>query len=504
MKFIFIFFPITLISTASYSQEARRDRLDSFFQSLQSYGLMNGNILVAEKDKIVYQRSFGFADLKAKLANSDSSEFTLGSVSKTLTSTAILQLKEKKKLKLDDPFIKYFPGFPYPQILIRHLLSHTSGLPDYELYQEEMTANPGKIFTISDILPSLKRWKEPLHFKPGEKWQYVNTNFCLLALLVEKLSGLSFQKYMEKYVFSPIGMSHTYFQSDPGKTGERNRTVNYEYPWLFSTEMQPADSIKRNHWRSYNASGFVGQGNIMTTTGDLLKFDEALYSNKILKLETLAEAFTPTKLNNGQNVNAESGVGKSSYGLGWFILDDTSAGKIVWHSGGVPGGLSIFIRDITKRQTVIAFDNAFDKGLYKYGISALNILNDKPVIGYKKSLTQDYNLALLEKGTDAAFCRLIELKADTLHYYLSEDDMNELGLQMLYAATFSKHKDMALEILKLNVLLFPESFNTYDSYGEALADTGEKYEAIFMYQRSIELNPGNDSGKQALKRLRQK
>ena len=131
MKFIFIFFPITLISTASYSQEARRDRLDSFFQSLQSYGLMNGNILVAEKDKIVYQRSFGFADLKAKLANSDSSEFTLGSVSKTLTSTAILQLKEKKKLKLDDPFIKYFPGFPYPQILIRHLLSHTSGLPDY-------------------------------------------------------------------------------------------------------------------------------------------------------------------------------------------------------------------------------------------------------------------------------------------------------------------------------------------------------------------------------------
>ncbi len=466
--------------------------------------MINGNILVAEKGKILYQRSFGFANFKDQLPNSDSSEFTLGSVSKTLTSTAILQLKEKKKLNLDDPLIKYFPGFPYQEIKIRHLLSHTSGLPDYDLYQEEMKENPVKIFTIRDVIPSLTRWKGPLHFKPGEKWQYVNTNFCLLALLVEKLSGLSFQKYMEKNILIPLGMNHTYFQADPGKAGRKNRTINYEYPWLFSTEMEPADSIKRNYWRSYNMSGLVGQGNIMTTTGDLLKFDEALYSGKILKPATLTEAFTPSKLNNGQKVNAAGGIGESSYGLGWFILDDTTAGKIVWHSGGVPGGLSIFLRNVTNRQTVIAFDNAFNKELYKYGACVLYILNGKPLITFKKSLTKDYDLALLDKGVDVAFCKLIELRSDTLHYYLSENEMNELGLQMLYAAIFPKHQDMALEILRLNILLFPKSFNTYDSYGEALAEIGKKEKAIFMYKRSVELNPGNEGGKQALKRLGEK
>jgi len=109
-------------------------------------------------------------------------------------------------------------------------------------------------------------------------------------------------------------------------------------------------------WRLYNASGFVGQGNIITTTRDLLKFDNSLYLGTILRPGTLAEAFTPTKLKNGMNANADVGMGKASYGLSWFIFEDTSIGKIVWHIGGQPGGLSIFVRNITKRQTVIMFD----------------------------------------------------------------------------------------------------------------------------------------------------
>jgi CubicO group peptidase (beta-lactamase class C family) len=504
MKFVFLLIAAGLVNSSSCAQATVSARLDSFFQSLWANGMINGNVLIAEKGKILYRKSFGIANVEHETPNIDSSEFTLGSVSKTLTSIAVLQLRDQEKLKLDDPLAKYFPEFPYPEITIRHLLSHTSGLPDYELYKEEMDKTPDKIFTIHDILPSLKKWKEPLHFRPGEKWQYVNTNFCLLALLVEKLSGLTFQKYIEKYIFAPSEMSNTYFQSDPLKTANSNGTINYEYPWLFSTNMQPADSIKRNHWRSFNASGFVGQGNIMTTTGDLLKFDEALYSEKVLKAITLTEAFTPTRLNNGQIVNTGNTINKSSYGLGWFISDDTAVGKIVWHSGGVPGGLSMFIRNISRKQTVIVFDNMFNKWLYGYGWNAMNILNDKPLVNYKKSLTHEYNMVLLKKGSDAAFCELIQLKADTLHYYISEDDMNELGLQLLYAATFPDHREMALEVLKLNILLFPTSFNTYDSYGEALADSGKKEEAILMYQKSIELNSRNEGGKRALEQLKQK
>ncbi len=501
---LLLFFVLLFIcSPQSFAQNIPQS-LDSFFNSLYQNKEFNGNVLVAENGNMVYKKSFGYANLENKTPNNDSSEFTLGSISKTLTSIAILQLKEKGKLELDDHLVKYFPEFPFPEITSRHLLSHTSGLPDYDLYQEQMEKYPGKIFNVHDILPSLKIWKEPLHFKPGDKWEYVNTNFCLLALLVEKISGMTFQNYMQKFIFTPAKMSRTYFQSDPQRAAGTNRTINYEYPWLFSTEMQRADSIKRNHWRSYNASGFVGQGNIMTTTGDMLKFDGALYSGKLLKPATLAEAFTPSKLNNGQNVNAENSTIESSYGLGWFIAKDETMGKIVWHSGGVPGGLSIFFRNITKRQTVIAFDNTFDKGLYKFGANAMNIINDKPLTSFKQSLVRGYNLTLQEQGTDAAFCKLIELKADTLHYYLSEDDMNELGLQTLYAASFADHKKFALEILKQNILLFPGSFNTYDSYGEALANVGKNKEAIFMYRKSLEINPKNEGGERAVEQLLKK
>jgi CubicO group peptidase (beta-lactamase class C family) len=471
------------------------------FNSLYSYRQINGNVLIAEKGNIIYAKSFGYADIEKKIPNNDGSEFTLASISKIFTSTAILQLRDKGKLKLDDHFVKYFPDFPYPEITIRNLLSHTSGLPDYDLYEEQINKNPDKIFSNKDILHSLKNWKEPLHFKAGEKWEYSNTNFCLLALLVEKLSGFEFKKYIQKYIFTPAKMNNTYFQTDVTNKTDIQKAINYEYPWLFSVKQENVDDLPKYRWRLYNASGFVGQGNIITTTEDLLKFDHALYLGKIIKPSTLVEAFKPTKLNTGENAYANIGLGKASYGLGWFILDDTTSGKIVWHTGGQPGGLGIFVRNITKMQTVIMFDNTFNKSLFGNGFKVMAILNDNPIKILKTSMIQDYGISLVEKGVDAAFCRLSELRADSTHYYLDEGDMNELGLQLLYAGKFEGHNELSLEVLKLNTLLFPLGFNTYDSYGEALAKLGKVKEAIFMYNKSLELNPKNEGGRKALNEL---
>jgi tetratricopeptide (TPR) repeat protein len=139
--------------------------------------------------------------------------------------------------------------------------------------------------------------------------------------------------------------------------------------------------------------------------------------------------------------------------------------------------------------------------VFGIGENVLKIMNSKPTYPLKKSITRDYNIALAEKGIDGAFVRLSTLVSDSLHYFLSEDEMNELGLQLLYAAKTPNHTSDALEVLKLNILLFPLSFNTYDSYGEALAFTGKKEEAVVMYKRSIKLNPQNIGGQQALKRL---
>lgn len=500
LKALFLLITSVLLTAGAKGQETRI-RLDTFFKSLYQYEEINGNVLVADKGVVIYKRSFGFADFQNKIPNSDNTEFALASVSKVFTSTAVLQLRDRCKIKLDDPVVKYLPDFPYPIITIRNLLSHTSGLPDYQLYEEQISKYPDKIFTDKDILPSLKMWAKPLSFKPGEKWEYSNTNFCLLALIVEKVSGITFQQYVQRYIFVPAKMNSTYFFRNPAQVDKSNWAINYEYPFLFSDRLKNVDSLKKYRWRIYNVSGFIGQGNIITTAEDMLKFDNALYNGSLLRQSTLNEAFTPTKLNNGENNNASIGIGKASYGLGWFIFADTSSGKIVWHTGGQPGALSIFIRNISKRQTVIMFDNTFNRSLYGNGVNVMAILNNKVVINRKKSLTREYGQALVAEGVDAAFCKLQSLKADSTHYYLSEDDMNELGLQLLYSANVTNHNELSLEALKLNTLLFPESFNTYDSYGEALAKIGKTKEAIFMYKASIKLNPDNEGGKQALKRL---
>jgi len=301
-----ILIPFLLVGTSLFAQNYSQ-KLDSLFNSLYTYRQINGNVLVAENGSSIYKKSFGFADFENKTLNSDNTRFALASVSKVFTSTAILQLKDKDKLKLDDPFIKFFSDFPYPDITIRNLLSHTSGLPDYDLYEEQIDQNPNKIFSNTDVLPSLKMWKKTLSSRPGEKWEYSNTNFCLLALLVEKLSGLEFQKYLQKHIFTPAKMNNTYFQTDSLRLKDNNRAINYEYRFLFSLKYQNVDSLKKYRWRLYNVSGFIGQGNIITTTDDLLKFDNLLYLGKILKPSTFEEAFTPTKLKNGETDNASIG-----------------------------------------------------------------------------------------------------------------------------------------------------------------------------------------------------
>lgn len=498
-----ILIPFLLVGTSLFAQQYSQ-KLDSLFNSLYTYRQINGNILVAENGLPIYQKSFGYSNFKANTPNNDKSAFSLASVSKIFTSTAILQLKEKGKLKLDDFVIKYFPDFPYPEVTIRHLLTHTSGLPEIEIFRKQIQGNPNRIFTNKDLLPTLKNLKQPLAFKPNDKYQYTNTNYILLALILENISKSTFHEYLQKNIFGPSKMTNTYFQKDNSQIGNKNRVTDYDYPFLFSTELENVDSLINYRVRMLNLSGFVGNGNIITTTADILKFDQELYAGKLIKQSSLEEAFTPNKLNNNQIVQTNLGGEKASYGLGWFILSDSSNGKIVGHTGGVPGALSILLRNIDEKQTVILFDNAFNKGLYKSGINAMNILNKKPISISKQSLTKVYGSTLVDKDIDIAFIKFQELRDDTSHYYLSEEDMNDLGLQLLYVPTFNGHNELALEVLKQNTLLFPNSFNTYDSYGEALAKVGKKDEAIYMYRKSIKLNPDNEGGKKILEELLKK
>jgi len=250
----------------TYSQN-RIEILQHYLTALHDDNGMNGNIVVVENGNIVYKNSFGYADFANQKTNTDASLFPLASISKTFTAIAVLQLKERSKIKLDDPFNKYFKDFPYPGITIRHLLSHTSGLPDMEaLFDSLIVRQPNKIFTNADIIPALIIYNntKSLPFKTGEKWGYSNVGYQLLALLIEKLGRLPFAEYMRKNIFIPAGMKNTYVQTSLARAKDNNRTINYQYNNHFEMKLMQMDTVAGWKEWTYNLTGLTGSTNVIS------------------------------------------------------------------------------------------------------------------------------------------------------------------------------------------------------------------------------------------------
>ncbi len=493
---------VPLLAACS-SAPAKTKDLDIFFSASARNRQFNGSVLVAENGKVLYEKSFGYADFPNRKPNTGDTVFPLASISKTLTATAILQLYEKGKLRLADPVAAYFPEFPYPEITIRHLLSHTSGLPPYNAFFDAIReTNPDKVFTNADFIPGLIARQKPLLYRPGENGNYDNVNFIILALILEKASGRPYSECIESQILRPSGMKETslYPSSllfDPSGVKPRNLAIPHWYPHFYSSEPIRADSMPyvSSYWHAYN---FLGFGDYISTTHDLLKFDQALYDGRLLSEAVLKEAFTPVKLKDG-NDNA------LSYGLGWASEKDESLGKIVYHGGGAIGLSCVLSRNITRRQTVILYDIARDNAR-PMALSAFKILNGRPVRSPGESLAIIYGRVLVGEGPAAAQSVLEKLKKGPVAYELNEDEFNTLGYDLLgdnnpFHRPEERRVREALNVFKLNIELFPASWNAYDSYGEALLKAGEKEEAIRMYRKSIELNPKNENGKKVLERL---
>jgi tetratricopeptide (TPR) repeat protein len=221
----------------------------------------------------------------------------------------------------------------------------------------------------------------------------------------------------------------------------------------------------------------------------------------LLNDEIINAAFTPVKLNDGHN-------NPGYFGLGWAVEQDTSLGNVVYHSGAATGLSCVLLRNISRHQAVIVFDNTHYNA-HEIASNVLKVLNGIEVPYPKKSIAKIYARVLLNRGANAARDTLYMLKKDTLHYLLSEDEMNSLGYDFMGGSNNpnpfhfpEEHKYMeAVETFKLNMELFPDSWNVYDSYGEALLTVGQKDQAIKMYKRSIELNPRNEGGMKILEKL---
>ncbi|MFN8287707.1 MAG: serine hydrolase [Chitinophagales bacterium] len=504
---LLLFFLLIGLIQSSHAQ-SKEDALKSFFSAIDKNGDINGSVLVMEKGKVLFQKSYGYADVQNRIPNTENTLFQLASVSKIFTAIAILQLNEKKKLRLTDKVAMYFPKFPYPDVSIQQLLSNTSGIPNIdEILIEFRQANSDTIFTMHDVIPALLESKLPLNFNAGAGWDYSNTNYVLAALLVEKISGEKYGNYLFKNIFKPAGMVAT-FQRASGENAYTHANVayNYAWPYISSPAAVRVDSFAIDYYRiQYQTLPAEGDANIYSSVNDLVRFDKALKGGVLLNKKSMNLLFSPATSIKGRiysfnGVGSEVGeIGNFYWGCGNRILIDSTYGKIVWYSGGMPGCATNIISNLSTDQTLIWLDNRESKSAMNNLFGAFYLINGVPTAALKAKthVAVAYAQTLEHEGADIAFARLTDMVADTANYILDEDEFNTLG----YEYDGRNLRGLAFEVFRSAISLFPESDNLYNSYGELLVKSGKKKEAVIMYKKSLLLNPENEDSQKSLKQL---
>jgi CubicO group peptidase (beta-lactamase class C family) len=324
------------ISFKVLENDNRGKKINAFFEKKFLRNQFNGNILFAENGNIITQKSYGYSNLRKKAPLTKEHSFQLASVSKPFTSIAILQLIENNKINLKDTIQEFFPEFPYQGITIHQLLSHRSGMSQYTHFCDAPDSIwPDKSITINnqDVINIISRIVPLINYKPDYKYYYCNTNYLILASIVEQVSGLSFKQYVKKYIFEPSGMFNSAIY---------DRT-NFEDLVL------PVQGYEnKTPWEDVYLNGVVGDKGVYSTTEDLLKFDRALEKNILISDSLKKLAFTKMNLERKGNKN---------YGYGFRLKEHEKYGKIVYHTGWWKGFRSYFIKVLDKNQTIIVLNN---------------------------------------------------------------------------------------------------------------------------------------------------
>lgn len=477
--------------------QGRVQKIDSILSGLNQEEAFSGNVLIYEKGKIIYSKSFGHANAEQRIPLTDNTIFLIGSVAKTFTAAAILKLREQGKVSLDDPLTKYLPELSYKTITLRQLLSHTSGLPEYQS-EEIIKEIAGKGVNNAELIKVFARLNPKLEFEPGTKWEYSNTNYIALALVVEKASGKSFPQFIRDNIFIPAGMTRSFIAINNVPESLR-KEVAAGYRFTNPLAIAPVDvNTLAGAQRAYaTKQNLYGAGNVYSTTGDLLKFHLSLQRGEILSRQSLSEMYSPARLTTDADYKPFARTNyPSKDALGWFVADERS-GKIVYHPGGDIGYVSYFLRNTTKDQAVIILSNI--ELLRHYTPTGLmRILNGEPYKLDLKSLAAAMGKEYNRRGLEAMLKLFNQLKGSA-EYNLNEDEINELGLRLLYD---KKDVKAAIEVLRLNTEQFPKSFNVWDSLAEAYYRAGNRDEAIRNYEKSLQLNPNNEGGKRMLDKIR--
>jgi len=311
---------------------------------------------VGNNGKIIYERYFGYSNKERNIPLNQNSSCQLASISKTFTSTAVLYLYEHKYLDINDLVQHYLPEFPYPNITIKMLLNHRSGIPDYTKWVPRYDDDSRTPISNEKVMALMAQHVPALEFRPNTRFKYCNTNFAVLARIVEKITEMSFYDFMAKYIFQPLGMQHTFIYN-PSKGLPPNATISYKRNWVREPDMF--------------ADGVYGDKGVYSTTEDMFRWDQSFYQDKLLSNEVIELAYGPCSFEK---------PGIKNYGLGWRMLCYPSGSKIIYHNGWWHGNNTSFYRFIKDNMTIVVLGNRFTNSIYHQAPVVYSIVKGIPVI----------------------------------------------------------------------------------------------------------------------------
>ncbi|MBK8372586.1 MAG: serine hydrolase [Saprospiraceae bacterium] len=468
-----------LVSVNLCFSQSKKDKLDELIGKYHEYGQFNGSVLIAEKGKVIYKKGFGMANMEWDIPNKPNTKHRLGSVTKQFTAMLILQLVAEGKIDLHAPITKYLTDYPKEsgnKITTHHLLTHTSGIPNYTAFPgffEEESRNPYKPDAF------VKKFQDrALEFTPGEKFNYSNSGYFLLGVIIEKVSGKTYEKMLQDNIFTPLGMKDSGY--DHHDEILKNRATGYE---------KNGNNFVNSRYLDMSIP--YAAGSLYSTVEDLYIWDQALYTNKLLPQNLMDLYFTPQIAAFGNSFYAYGwGVGKEAIGNSKDSLD------VVSHGGGINGFNTLIFRATSDKSLVVLLNNTGGAPLDQMTKAIRSIMYGKPYDLPKKSLANELLSVIQSKGIKEGV-KYFHANKDNKVLALRENEMNQIGYQLLGDGK----SEEAAQVFVLNIEAFPESANAYDSYAEALMNLGRNEEAIKNYKISVEMNPANQNGIDMLKKL---
>lgn len=463
-------------SSLSSLAQTKTEAIEQIFSKFHEYENFQGAVLVAESGEVIYRGAFGLANREWNIPNQTDTKFDIASISKQFTAMLVMQLVEECKIHLDSTISTYYPEYREDignRVTIHQLLTHQSGIPNYTSLPYVWSDSLQKAYAKEELV---KRFcSKDLEFMPGSRYQYNNTGYFLLSMIIEKVTKKDFETVLEEKILEPLGLRNT----DIDHRGE----ILYKRAYGYEKDSQGYKNAASMYMRNLQ-----GAGNLYATVDDLFAWDRALYTDKLVSNKMIQAMQMPHTKESASWIPPYT----STYGYG-MGLADVELGKnkitpMVFHSGHIKGFSCYMARFVKDEHTVIMLSNIGNVSTVRMNNIAQevkNVLYDLPYQIPERSLAPELLQVIESDGINAAIEHFYQLKASFPYEFKNAQmDLDQLGMVLVD----NKKLPEAIAIFKLNAKIYP-NWMTYQKLAIACMMNNDSNEAAKYYKKANNLNP---------------